>query len=107
MEAQKKINAYLVAGGKYHDIDFARLEILKLLAEDERIRTKVGQDYKDIDAITASDFIITYTCDVVPSLGLVNGAAIVHEFLGGVVPALEEFCDVVPILGIVNGAALE
>jgi|TARA_B110000263_G_scaffold169738_1_gene147835 type 1 glutamine amidotransferase len=68
MEAQKKINVYLVAGGKYHDIDYARLEILKLLAEDERIRTKVGQDYKDIGAITASDFLITYTCDVMPSL---------------------------------------
>ena len=25
----KKINAYLVAAGMYHDIDFARQEILK------------------------------------------------------------------------------
>ena len=40
MTNPKKIKAYLVAGGKYHDIDFARLELLKLLSEDERIRTR-------------------------------------------------------------------
>lgn len=33
---QKRINCVLIAGGKYHDIDFARLELLKLIAEDER-----------------------------------------------------------------------
>ncbi|MFQ3354200.1 MAG: hypothetical protein ACI9ZQ_001826, partial [Porticoccaceae bacterium] len=27
-----RIDAHFVAAGKYHDIDFARLEILKLLA---------------------------------------------------------------------------
>ena len=31
-----KIRCVLIAGGKYHDIDFARLELLKLLAADER-----------------------------------------------------------------------
>lgn len=63
-----RLDAYLVAGGKYHDIDFARLELLKLLAEDDRIRTKVAEDYDKIDAICESDFLVTYTCDVVPSL---------------------------------------
>ena len=46
MTEPKKIKAYLVAGGKYHDIDYARLEILKILGEDERIRTRVAEDYK-------------------------------------------------------------
>jgi len=59
--------AYLVAAGDYHDIDFARLEILKLLAEQPTIRTRVAADYHDIEAIRASDFLITYTCNVVPS----------------------------------------
>ena len=68
MTEPKKIKAYLVAGGKYHDIDYARLEILKILGEDERIRTRVAEDYKDIEAIKDSDFLITYTCDVMPSL---------------------------------------
>jgi uncharacterized protein len=66
--AQKRINAVLIAGGKFHDIDFARLELLKLLAEDERVRVRVFEDYSNIAAIEASDFLITYTCDVMPSL---------------------------------------
>ena len=58
------IRAYLVAGGKYHDIDYARVELLKLLGEDPEIRTRVGEDYRDTAAIAASDFLVTYTCDV-------------------------------------------
>jgi type 1 glutamine amidotransferase len=64
----KRVNCVLVAGGKYHDIDFARLEILKLLAEEERIRVRVFEDYSNLAAIEAADFLITYTCDVTPSL---------------------------------------
>lgn len=67
MGKSDRVDAYLVAGGKYHDIDFARLEILKLLAEQPRIKVQVGADYTDIDAICACDFLITYTCDVVPT----------------------------------------
>lgn len=63
-----RIDCVLVAGGKYHDIDFARLEILKLLAEDERIRTRVFEDYSNLAAIEAADFLVTYTCDVTPPL---------------------------------------
>jgi hypothetical protein len=62
-----RLDAYLVAGGKYHDIDYARLELLKLLAEQPRLRVGVGADYTDIDAICAADFIISYTCDVSPT----------------------------------------
>lgn len=67
MGKSDRIDFYLVAGGKYHNIDFARLEILKLLAEQPRIKVKVGADYSDIDAICESDVIITYTCDVMPT----------------------------------------
>ena len=62
-----RIDAYFVCAGKYHDIDFARLEILKLLFRDPRIRTHVVEDYSDIDGIRAADFLITYTCDVIPT----------------------------------------
>ncbi|CAB4891132.1 unannotated protein [freshwater metagenome] len=62
-----RINAYLVTGGWWHDFDFARLELLKLLAEDDRIRVQVAQDYDDIEAITACDFLVSYTCNVRPS----------------------------------------
>ena len=61
-----RMNCVLVAGGKWHDIDFARLELLKLLAEDQRIRVRVFEDYADLDAIRAADLLVTYTCDVVP-----------------------------------------
>ncbi|NQX89585.1 MAG: ThuA domain-containing protein [Halioglobus sp.] len=67
MNKSDRIDVYLVAGGKYHNIDFARLEILKLLAEQPRIKVEVGADYSSIDAICASDFLMTYTCDVVPT----------------------------------------
>ena len=43
-DLKKRIKAVLVAGGKYHDIDHPRLEILKLLAEDERVRVRVFED---------------------------------------------------------------
>ncbi|SFS09477.1 ThuA domain-containing protein [Sphingomonas jatrophae] len=63
-----RIDCVLIAGGKYHDIDFARLELLKLLAEDQRVRVRVFEDYENIAAIAAADMIVSYTCDVVPSL---------------------------------------
>ena len=67
-DIKKRLDVVLVAGGKYHDIDFARLELLKLLAEDERIRTRVYEDYSNLHAISNADFLITYTCDVRPTL---------------------------------------
>jgi type 1 glutamine amidotransferase len=63
-----RLNCVLIAGGLYHDFDFARLELLKLLAEDPRVRTRVFEDYSNLEAIREADFLITYTCDVVPSL---------------------------------------
>ena len=62
-----RINVCFVCGGKYHDFDFARLEILKLLHEHEEIRVRVTEDFSNTDAIEKADFLITYTCDVVPS----------------------------------------
>jgi hypothetical protein len=41
------IDAYLVCGGRYHDIDYALLQLLALLGEQERIRTRIAEDYRD------------------------------------------------------------
>lgn len=60
------MQAHLIAAGKYHDIDFARLELLKLLAEVPTIRTSVACGYGDGERIAACDILITYTCDLVP-----------------------------------------
>ena len=62
-----RIDAHFVAAGRFHDIDFARLEILKLLGEHQNIRTTVAMDYSNIDRISACQFLITYTCDLMPT----------------------------------------
>lgn len=63
----ERVDAYLVAGGRYHDIDYARVELLKLLAEHPHVRVQVAANWDDIEAIVASDFVMSYTCDVRPS----------------------------------------
>jgi type 1 glutamine amidotransferase len=61
------LDAVLVAAGKYHDIDFARLELLKLLAEHDNVRVRVCADYADTAAIASAKFLVSYCCDVRPS----------------------------------------
>lgn len=78
--ASRPVNGYLVCGGLYHDMDYARLELLKLLAEDERIRVRVGENYRDTAAISSADFLVSYTCDVIPEL---SEQKALSEFLGG------------------------
>ena len=60
------VSAYLVCGGRWHDFDFARVELLTLLREHERVRTRVAEDFRDTAAIEAADFLVTYTCDLDP-----------------------------------------
>jgi uncharacterized protein len=62
-----RVDATLVAGGKYHDIDFARRQLLDLLAEHEQVRVRVQPDYEDAEAIAAGSLLVSYTCDVRPS----------------------------------------
>jgi len=63
----RRIDVTLVAGGKYHDIDFARRELLGLLSEHDEFRVRVQPDYEDTAGITASSILVSYTCDVRPS----------------------------------------
>src|SRR5687768_11207762 len=74
-----RINCVLVCGGVWHDMDFARLELLKLLAEDSRVRTRVFEDYENVEALAAADILITYTCDVSPSLA---AQEVLRDWLG-------------------------
>jgi type 1 glutamine amidotransferase len=62
-----RIDVVLVVGGRYHDFDFARLELLKLAAEHEEFRVRVQPDYEDAGAIADSRILVSYTCDVRPS----------------------------------------
>ena len=60
---------HLIAAGKYHDIDFARLELLKLLAERPEIRTSVASDFAATAPLAEAQLLITYTCDLAPQPG--------------------------------------
>jgi type 1 glutamine amidotransferase len=59
--------AYLVANARFHDTDFARLQLLALLAEHSDVRTRVADGFGDTRAIAKADFLLTYTCDLRPS----------------------------------------
>ncbi|KUO09379.1 ThuA domain-containing protein [Streptomyces sp. DSM 15324] len=61
-----RLDAVLVCGGRWHDVDFARLRLLHLLAEHPRVRTTVYQDYDCLAALDKADLLVTYTCDVRP-----------------------------------------
>ena len=58
---------HLVANARYHDTDFARLELLTLLAEHPEIRTTVASSFSDTDRLAKAQVLITYTCDLRPS----------------------------------------
>ena len=75
MDKDQQIDVYLVVNAKYHDTNFARLELLKLLAENEDINTKVADSFSDLTAIQNSAFLITYTCDLRPTVGEQEGLA--------------------------------
>jgi type 1 glutamine amidotransferase len=59
-------DVHLIAAGKYHDIDFARLELLKLLAETPELRTTVAMDFSNEARLAECGLLITYTCDLMP-----------------------------------------
>lgn len=65
--ADGRIDVVLVCGGRYHDFDFARVELLKLLQEHERLRVRVLEDYENTAVLRAAQLLVTYTCDITPS----------------------------------------
>ncbi|MAM61330.1 ThuA domain-containing protein [Maritimibacter sp. UBA3975] len=60
-----RCEALLITGGPYHDMDHARHALLGFMAERERMRVTVRDQY-DPAAIDAAEVIVTYTCDRVP-----------------------------------------
>jgi hypothetical protein len=60
----RPLRALLVCGGRWHDFDFARVELLKLLGENPEVGTRVAEDYRDLEALRQADCLVTYTCDV-------------------------------------------
>ena len=82
----------LVCGGLYHDFDFARLELLKLLAEHDEFRVRCQADYEDTAWLEEGSpnearILVTYTCDVRPSA---RAQQVIHDWVqrGGRMVAL-------------------
>ena len=69
---RERTDVVLVAGGLWHDIDFARLRLLTLLAEHDEFRVRCQADFEDTawfepDATRHARILVTYTCNVRPS----------------------------------------
>jgi uncharacterized protein len=64
-----RLDIVLVVGGRWHDMDFARLQLLAELDRYDRVRTRVFEDY-DSPAMRAAladaDGLVSYTCDARP-----------------------------------------
>jgi uncharacterized protein len=67
MDAGARVDVALVAGGRWHDIDFARLRLLEELDRHDVARTSVHDDYSDVAALREADVLVTYTSDVRPT----------------------------------------
>lgn len=62
-----RLDAVLVCGGRWHDFDYARYQLLGLLGEREQVRTSVFSDYACVSALERADLLVSYTCDVRPT----------------------------------------
>lgn len=74
MSQAKPIRVHLVTGGfppgssAGHDMDYARLRILRILQEDPRLLVTVGNDFADIARwLPTSQLLITYVAGPYPS----------------------------------------
>ncbi|HAN71540.1 MAG TPA: hypothetical protein DCQ36_08115 [Actinobacteria bacterium] len=62
-----RVEVALVVGGRWHDLDFARRELLALVGRHDSVRCSVHQDFSDTARLRDVDAIIAYTCDVRPT----------------------------------------
>ncbi len=61
------VRIHLITGGKYHDFDLARLVLLNLMAEDDRIRVRCADDFSHVGDLAGYAAVVLYTCDLMPS----------------------------------------
>ncbi|WP_310531270.1 ThuA domain-containing protein [Novosphingobium sp.] len=106
---------HLIAAGRFHDIDYARLQLLQLLAETAHVRTTTASGFDDLASLSSADLLITYTCDIVPNEAeteamraflerggrwlALHGSNAVLEFLGdgriGAKPGADSYMDLI------------
>ncbi len=62
-----RVEVAIVVGGRWHDVDFARRELLALVGDHDAARVTVHSDFSDVERLQGADAVIAYTCDVRPS----------------------------------------
>lgn len=62
-----RVEVAMVVGGRWHDLDFARRELLDLVGAHDAARTTVHSDFSDIARMAEADAVIAYTCDIRPT----------------------------------------
>ncbi|MCS6946616.1 MAG: ThuA domain-containing protein [Steroidobacteraceae bacterium] len=67
MALPRRVDVALICGGQYHDMDYARLELLQHCAAWPQLRVRVAENYDCVPALDAAQCLLTYTCNVVPS----------------------------------------
>lgn len=75
-----RVEVALVVGGRWHDLDYARRELLALIGRHDAARTTVHADFSDTDRLANVDAVIAYTCDVRPTA---DETALLREMVAG------------------------
>lgn len=57
----------LVVGGRWHDMGFARAELLSRLVDHDCALVSIHQDFSDTTTLRRADAVVAYTCDVRPA----------------------------------------
>ena len=79
----QRIDVYLICNAKYHDTNFSRLELLKLLAEHEDVWVRVADSYADIEAIKKypiESFMETLKVNVIPEKSIDKNIQLLFTF---------------------------
>jgi hypothetical protein len=58
---------HVITGGRYHDFDLARLNLLQIMGRDDRIRASCSVDFARLGGLEGYAGVVLYTCDLMPS----------------------------------------
>lgn len=62
-----RVDVAVVVGGRWHDVDYARSQLLAGLGVHDAVRCTVHEDFSDVATLAAADAVVAYTCDVRPT----------------------------------------
>lgn len=68
MDHPLRKDGVLIVGGTSHDMDYARLELLNMLARHDHLKIACIGDFEAVDTIRSAAFAVAYTCNIQPSV---------------------------------------